>query len=79
MGREGAKKNGIRWHPLIIKWCLYLRHQSSKSYETLREPGILALPSQRTLRDYSHAVNTGAGFSSEVDHQLNGLPSYQLL
>ena len=21
-------KNGIRWHPLMIKRCLYLRHQS---------------------------------------------------
>ena len=30
----------------------------------------MALPSQRTLKDYSHAVSTGAGFSSEVDHQL---------
>ena len=22
MGREGVKRNGIRWHPLMIKWCL---------------------------------------------------------
>ena len=34
IGKEGAKKNGIRWHPLIIKWCLYLCHQSSKAYDT---------------------------------------------
>ena len=30
---------GIRWHPLMIKFCLYLRHQSSKAYETLRQSG----------------------------------------
>ena len=71
IGKEGAKKNGIRWHPLIIKWCLYLRHQSSKAYDTLRDSGCIALPSQRTLRDYSHAVKTGAGFSADVDLQLH--------
>ena len=69
LAREGHQKKGIRWHPLMIKWCLYLRHQSSKSYETLRESGI-ALPSQRTLRDYSNAVKAGSGFSVEVDKQL---------
>ena len=26
---------GMRWHPLMIKWCLYLRHCSSGCYETL--------------------------------------------
>ena len=36
---EAAKKhrNGMRWHPLTIRWCLYLRHLSSKAYDTLRE------------------------------------------
>ena len=85
MGKEGVKRNGIRWHPLIIKWCLYLRHQSSKAYDTLRDSGCIALPSQRTLRDYSHAVKTGAGFSFEVDKQLlqaarlESSPSYHTL
>jgi len=39
----------IKWHPLVIKWCLYLRHLSSKGYETLRQSGCIKLPSQRTL------------------------------
>ena len=38
-------KHQVRWHPLIIKWCLYLRHQSSGAYETLRNSGVLRLPS----------------------------------
>ena len=63
-------KKGMRWHPLMIKWCLYLRHQSSKAYELLRESGCISLPSQRTLRDYSHCVKAGAGFSTDVDAQL---------
>jgi len=27
----------MKWHSLIIKWCLYLRHISSKGYELLRQ------------------------------------------
>ena len=65
-----ADKRGNRWHPLMIKWCLYLRHQSGKAYETLRDSGCLHLPSQRTLRDYSNFVKARAGFSAEVDKQL---------
>ena len=67
--KKGQLKKGIRWHPLMIKWCIYLKHQSSKAYETLRGSGI-ALPSQRTLRDYSNAVKAGPGFSLEVDDQI---------
>ena len=39
-------KNCIRWHPLMIRWCLYLHHLSSKAYATLRETGCLHLPSE---------------------------------
>ena len=41
------------WHPLIIKWCLYLRHLSGKAYETTRSSGCIKLLSQRTLRELS--------------------------
>ena len=70
--KAAAKKNmcEVHWHPLMIKFCLYLRHQSPKGYETLRDSGCIRLPSQRTLRDYSHAVKAEPGFSPEVDHQL---------
>ena len=59
----------MRWHPLLIRWCLYLRHQSSKAYETLRDSGI-ALPSQRTLRYYTYSCKAATGFSSGIDQQL---------
>ena len=60
-------KRGMRWHPLIVKWCLYLRHKSSSAYELLRESGCLT---QRTLRDYTHHMKSAIGFSAEVDHQF---------
>ena len=45
---------GMRWHPYMIKWCIYLRAHSQGAYETLRQSGCISLPSQRTLRDYTH-------------------------
>ena len=70
--KEASSRSGrgIRWHPLMIKWCIYLRHQSSKAYETLRDSGCVRLPSQRTLRDYTNCVKACAGFTVEVDRQL---------
>ena len=60
----------MRWHPLMVKWCLYLRHLSGKGCELLRDSGCIELPSQRTLRDYTHYVKATTGFSAEVDRQL---------
>ena len=42
----------------------------STAYEALRESGCVALPSQRTLRDYTHFVKAASGFSTAVDQQL---------
>jgi hypothetical protein len=60
----------IRWHPAIIKWCLHLKFISSAGYHALRGSGLITLPSERTLRDYSHYVRAGVGFIPEVDVQL---------
>ena len=61
---------GMRWHPLMIKWCIYLRHQSQSAYETLRHSKCISLPSQRTLRDCTHHIKPTPGFSADVDVQL---------
>lgn len=61
---------GMRWHPVLIKWAIYLRYCSSKAYDTLRSSGVLALPSQRCLRDYTHHFQAKEGFSDHVDSQL---------
>ena len=60
----------VRWLPVMIKWCLYLKHLSSKAFETIQESCCIALPSQRTLRDYSYCIHSSSGFSEEVDVQL---------
>ena len=60
----------MKWHPLMIRWCIYLKHLSSKAYETLRVSGAIQLPSQRTLRDYTYYTEAKPGFSITVDNQL---------
>ena len=54
----------------IIKWCLHLKLISSGAYHALRSTGVITLPSERTLRDYTHWVYAGVGFLPEVDAQL---------
>ena len=67
---QARSSKGMRWHPTMVKWCLYLRHQSSQAYELLRSSGCIKLPSQRTLRDYTHHIISAPGFSTDMDHQL---------
>jgi hypothetical protein len=49
-------KRAMRWHPTVIKWCIYLRSKSPKGYKTIKDGGFLSLPSERTLFDYSHCI-----------------------
>ena len=46
----------MRWHPCMVHWCLNLKLLSSAAYHSLRTSGFLTLPSERTLRDYSHFI-----------------------
>ena len=59
-----------RWHPMIIKWCLNLRMLSTAAYHNMRTTGMLVLPSEKTLSDYSNAIKGGEGFNMEVLRML---------
>ena len=69
-------EQGIRWHPAIIHWCLYLHHCSSGAYSTLRKSDVIALSSGHTLWDYCHFTPSTTGFSKETDLQLLDLLQY---
>ena len=60
----------VRWHPLIIRWCLNLKLLSSAAYHATRTAGFIALPSERTLRDYTHYFKHQPGFQQELNRQL---------
>ena len=76
-------KRQIRWHPMMIRWCLSLKLISSASYHALRSSNLLILPSERTLRDYTHHVKAKPGFQPEIDEQLcrdaklDSIPEFQ--
>ena len=73
----------MRWHPTMIKWCLNLKLLSSAAYHSLRSSGFLKLPSERTLRDYTHYFKSKPGFQVEVEQMLmkevgiDKIPEYQ--
>ena len=64
------QRSQIRWHPMLIRWCLHLIFISSSAYDALRSSGIIILPSERTLRDYSNWMPAKPGFTPDVDRQL---------
>lgn len=57
---------GMRWHPMIIKWCLFLRQKSQAAYAAMKESCFINLPSSRTLYDYSHFLKSELGFQRDV-------------
>ena len=61
-------KKRMRWHPLMIRFELNLRYLSSTAYRSVGS--FLALPYQRTLRDYTHVMKFDAGVSGEVVKRL---------
>ena len=58
-------KRQMRWHPLVIRFALSLRYASSTAYHTVSSSGLLSLPSERTLWDYTHwcSVKNGVHFA----------------
>ena len=67
---ESSKNSRRSWHPLMLKWCIYLRHQSQSAYETIRQSKCVILPSQRTLCDYMHS-------SCQLRRNLDFLAKYR--
>lgn len=60
----------MRYHPMIIRFCLSLAAKSPSCYEELRNSGVLVLPNQRRLKDYRNAIKPKRGFQKEVIEML---------
>ena len=72
---QSSTASSIRYHPMIIKFCLNLAAKSSSSYSDLRYDsktgsGILVLPSLRTLRDYKNYIRPTRGFNHKIINEL---------
>ncbi|XP_021358635.1 uncharacterized protein LOC110453800 [Mizuhopecten yessoensis] len=57
---------GMRWHPMMIRFAIYLHYQSSRGYDALKEAGVLRLPNKSTLRDYTNVIQPQPGFRPQV-------------
>ncbi|CAC5408448.1 THAP9 [Mytilus coruscus] len=65
-----ADKRVMRWHSMLIKWCIYLKSKSTSTYDSLRHSGFIKLPSERLLYDYTHVIKQGVGFKAELIDML---------
>lgn len=54
----------------MIRWRLNIKLLSTASYHALRTSGFMQLPSERTLRDYTHYVKARSGFQDDIDEGL---------
>ena len=71
----------MKYHPMIIRFCLSLAMKSASTYNELRSANILKLPSLWTLRDYKNAVKPSVGFNAavirELEQKTSNLTGYQ--
>ena len=56
--------HGMRWHPMMVRLAILLHSQSRSAYDTLRNTGVIKLPSESTLRDYTNVFHPKAGFNA---------------
>ena len=71
-----SNPTSVRYHPMIIRYCLALYAKSPSFYEDIRYnektgTGFLILPSQRRLRDYKNYIRPQRGFNKHIIHELN--------
>ena len=43
----------MKWHPVMIRWCISIYLKSSGAYEQLENSGFLKLPHKNTLSKYA--------------------------
>ena len=73
-----SSRKGVRYHPMIIRYCLGLAAKSAAVYDQIRydektQSGFLILPSRRRLRDYKNYIRPQHGFNPKVVEELRNL------
>ena len=65
-----TKEKGMKWHPMMIRLALLIHSRGPAVYKTLRDTGVLKLPGETTLRDYTNYVQPQTGFNPEVVSEI---------
>ena len=66
----GSKAHGMRWHPMMVRFAILIHSQSPSAYRSLREVGVVKLPGESTLRDYTNVLHPQSVFQPEVFLEL---------
>ena len=61
-------KQRMRWHLLMIRFALNLKYLSSSAYKAVGN--FIALPSNRTLCDYTHVITADEGISVDLIERM---------
>uniref|UniRef100_A0A7M5VE59 Uncharacterized protein n=1 Tax=Clytia hemisphaerica TaxID=252671 RepID=A0A7M5VE59_9CNID len=75
-----SKMKSMRWHPIIIRWCLGIYLKSPGAYDHIRDTGFLKLPHRTTLNQYTNFTDIGTGYNPDVikrlydDYKLDDMP-----
>eukprot|EP00794_Sanderia_malayensis_P002699 gene2699-3120_t len=75
-----SSKTNVRYHPMIIRYCLGLAAKSPAVYDEIRfdektNSGFVVLPSRRRLRDYKNDIRPKQGFNKDVIQELSSIMS----
>ncbi|XP_066934614.1 uncharacterized protein [Clytia hemisphaerica] len=70
-------KRTMRWHPVMIRWCISIYLKSPGAYEHLCDSGFLFLPTRRTLNNYLSFTEAKVGFNADVFKHLLTLTEKQ--
>nr|XP_047133158.1 uncharacterized protein LOC124811499 [Hydra vulgaris] len=66
-----VSSSGVRYHPMIIRYCLSIASKSPSAYQEIRNSKILVLPSLRTLRDYKNYIPPKVGYQDSIVEELS--------
>ena len=83
--QANGKSKGMRWHFLMIQWCLSIYHTSPAAYQhiTSKRNKFLVLPHVNTLKKYFNYTTPSSGFNKDVvkkiiiDPKLSELQEYK--
>ena len=70
-------KKSMKWHPLLIRFALSLKYASTNAYRMARNSGLIALPSDRTLRDYTHWITVKDGIQVGMIQQMKNCLEFE--
>ena len=70
--KQSAYKDNksMKWHPVMIRWCISIYLKSPGAYEQLRNSGFLKFPHKKTLLQYTNYTEPKCGINIDVIKNL---------